>query len=1178
MALFPSASSGRVVAWAASAVLAALLLALAPARPAEAAEGDTFATADGVVYEVEEEPDGGAYSLGEVTLEDGSGFTGSSLSVPAAISREVDGSTRLYSVTAVAASAFEGVATLQSVEFSSDLTGGSSSAVGASAFEDCTALEEVDFPSVVAGIGNYAFSGCTSLATVSFPEGAELYTNSTYVAGAIGSGTFQDCISLASITVPAITSTVRKADAYYSAEDYNPDTNYSLAIDTFYSGYQGYWHDGMGPVQRYGIGPGAFSGCTSLRSVVLEAGSSLGMFAYWTDPGFDTTECPNLETVVYEDEQAYWGDPNGSIRNSTYTTDVWLDDDDEDASSEDVPTLYYAVDYYATKDEAVSDDAAGSGRFARVEYARLAPVASIATGDAEALEGYVLSGEAAALYASEETDDEGNLLYADGEVLDPQEAAAEAGLEGAEDGSVAYVWKLTETQSQREGLTDSCSAYLVEATDLSAGRLATSTMASVQMRCDQNLSRWFFDADGDGVEEEQDSSFDAERWFEEDDATSYDFTSVADDAEDEAADVLLLVKSGLEEDFFEDASVLAADGTEIAVEDCAFAYDRYDADTGELVGVSFEEGLSSLGAEGGPLLVTVTPGEDTGYTGELREWVLVVGNVGSVMERFTSNSGGSSGSWYEASAASEANVVSDAVFDSTYAVRVGNSDVSSALVAVGVAGLDRAPVNVASSSSSTYGFTLRTTFSDKTGAISGDDDDDSYATSFTASGDAASFAVKSYEAVEERYRSRLGIQGEWGSTAVLVDQGSLSEAAAAVAAYAYGARAPVFYLEEDGSVGEDTLDCLADFEQVLLVGEESAFDEDALAALEAVTGSSGEALSADASFLYTSANAFTLSLEVAERLIDEGLSTAATVTVSDGQDPFDAIGALNRSGLEGGVTLVASGSAESKTACSWLRARRDDVETIRLFGRSSGNALTEDFDLAEALNLLWDEFGYYEEPLVGAGDTLELWGARFVVGSGSGTGEDPFVLSYGGERLWGNAQVEAGTYAIGGVGEDGSFASGSVYVALAETLEPDEEADGDGADEGSIGEGSTSESSAASGSISSSGSGSSSSGAKKASKKSQKMKVTKKNKTVKAKKLKKKALKVKAITVKNYKGRLSFKKVSGSKRLSLVKGGRIKVKRGTKKGTYKIKVKVTAKGNASYKSASKTVTVKIKVK
>lgn len=42
--------------------------------------------------------------------------------------------------------------------------------------------------------------------------------------------------------------------------------------------------------------------------------------------------------------------------------------------------------------------------------------------------------------------------------------------------------------------------------------------------------------------------------------------------------------------------------------------------------------------------------------------------------------------------------------------------------------------------------------------------------------------------------------------------------------------------------------------------------------------------------------------------------------------------------------------------------------------------------------------------------------------------------------------------------------------------------------------------------------------------------------------------------------------------------GKITIKKGLKKGTYKIKVKVTAAGNKSYKSAVKTVTVKIVVK
>ena len=93
------------------------------------------------------------------------------------------------------------------------------------------------------------------------------------------------------------------------------------------------------------------------------------------------------------------------------------------------------------------------------------------------------------------------------------------------------------------------------------------------------------------------------------------------------------------------------------------------------------------------------------------------------------------------------------------------------------------------------------------------------------------------------------------------------------------------------------------------------------------------------------------------------------------------------------------------------------------------------------------------------------------------------------------------------------------------------------------------------------------------------MTVKKANKTVKYKKVKKKAVTVKAITVKKAKGDVYYKKASGSKKLTVnATTGKITVKKGTKKGTYKIKVKVTAYGNDNYKSASKTVTVKIKVK
>ena len=99
-------------------------------------------------------------------------------------------------------------------------------------------------------------------------------------------------------------------------------------------------------------------------------------------------------------------------------------------------------------------------------------------------------------------------------------------------------------------------------------------------------------------------------------------------------------------------------------------------------------------------------------------------------------------------------------------------------------------------------------------------------------------------------------------------------------------------------------------------------------------------------------------------------------------------------------------------------------------------------------------------------------------------------------------------------------------------------------------------------------------------KKSNPIKVTVKTKTVKKSKLKKAKQTVKAITVKKAKGTVSYKKVSGSKKLTISKkSGKITVRKGKyKKSTLKIKVKVTAKGTKTYKSKSITKTVKVKVK
>lgn len=92
--------------------------------------------------------------------------------------------------------------------------------------------------------------------------------------------------------------------------------------------------------------------------------------------------------------------------------------------------------------------------------------------------------------------------------------------------------------------------------------------------------------------------------------------------------------------------------------------------------------------------------------------------------------------------------------------------------------------------------------------------------------------------------------------------------------------------------------------------------------------------------------------------------------------------------------------------------------------------------------------------------------------------------------------------------------------------------------------------------------------------------MTVKAKTIKAKAKKKTVVKkAKAFAVRNAKGKVTFRKLSGSKKVKVSASGKVIVKKGLKKGkTYKVKVRVRAAGNASYKAASKTVTLKVKVK
>ncbi|MDO4859400.1 MAG: hypothetical protein Q4A48_00050 [Bacillota bacterium] len=97
------------------------------------------------------------------------------------------------------------------------------------------------------------------------------------------------------------------------------------------------------------------------------------------------------------------------------------------------------------------------------------------------------------------------------------------------------------------------------------------------------------------------------------------------------------------------------------------------------------------------------------------------------------------------------------------------------------------------------------------------------------------------------------------------------------------------------------------------------------------------------------------------------------------------------------------------------------------------------------------------------------------------------------------------------------------------------------------------------------------------------LKVKGKTATVKYSKLKKKTQLLKVSKVLKFTnkgiGNVTYMKKKGDKKITIAKKtGKVTLKKGLKKGTYKVKIKIKAAGNSKYKAGTKTVTVKIKVK
>ena len=887
-----------------------------------------------------------------------------------------------YYVVAVGKNAFAGNEGIYSVTFSQELSGSGASepAIEQGAFKGCTNLTSVSFSRGVGGIGVEAFSGCTSLSSVSFAENSKLYRKTTVLTGvdiAICANAFAGCTSLTSIKIPAITTSTRKGD-YYNA--------YSSSQGDAVSGYQGYWHDGLFGIFQNGIAVNAFSSCVNLEEIVFAAGAPQGARPYW---GRETpfAGCLNLKSVIYESAQAYFGNPNTSLQNKTYC-EIWPEGADA--------TLYYAVNYYYTYAKANADEKStaqtATNRIARVEYAAGTPTDLIATSG-DGLSDYAYADASA--YASTSS------KYSDGTILDPKAAAVTGGLDTA-DSDTEWVWMLTSTQSRRSGLTDSCSAYLVRADDLSAGRIGASTDAdqidTMYKVADQNLSRGL----------EQNTAFDAERYYSD---SYYEFDQAYIDPTktgtnlvniDEGKTPWFTLSSAGLDGLLSQITLYDGQGNALDLSDTdkfEITFDHYDTET-------FNYEPCVLGeVDDGPVRMTVTPLEGSGYDTStcLMEWLLVKGQKGSILERYSTTA---SGTWQKAVNSSGDGSTAHESFETGtghYAVGVSSADPVSALAGVGLAALASAPVSVVSSEES-YGLCI---------ALSGNFNglgvitDVSKADYYEA--DASATPADDIAATYQAFKKSIKDYGaaELGDTVVLVNPSYIEEVAAAAATFAYAEKAPILYTDYDGTVSKATLTALKDFTNIVVIADEKMVSASALSQLNSALskGASATRLAGDAG----SACAF--SIAAAQRVIDDGCASAANIAIVESTSSdivTDVAGAIDYSGNESGIMLVVSGSADAKRVAQFVRDNRDAADRIRLFGRGATATGADGFNLRSALGQTWNESAA-SIPAIARNDTRELYGVEFTIGANNTiSAASPAV------RYWGALGVEAGTYAYAG--------------------------------------------------------------------------------------------------------------------------------------------------------------------
>ena len=169
---------------------------------------------------------------------------------------------KVYTVTSIGESSFEGCSSLRSVQIPNSVT-----SIGSNAFLACSSLTEINLPNSITTIGDWAFDGCGSLETIEIPNSVT----------SIGKGAFMGCNSLTSIAIP--NSIVSIGNRIF--EDCSSLT--SVVI----------------PTSVTSIGNSAFCGCSSLTNVnIPNSVVIIDIMAFYGCSSLTSVIIPNSVTSI----------------------------------------------------------------------------------------------------------------------------------------------------------------------------------------------------------------------------------------------------------------------------------------------------------------------------------------------------------------------------------------------------------------------------------------------------------------------------------------------------------------------------------------------------------------------------------------------------------------------------------------------------------------------------------------------------------------------------------------------------------------------------------------------------------------------------------------------------------------------------------------------------------------